>query len=263
MKHNKIYVPKKQHTRMTLIIGMRYKEGIVLIGDTKITGGSEPIYENKIVDPVPNIPIVVGCAGFTQLAKEFNLKVQNKVNERLNEYRLANMRGLFGTGVDITEIESGARKDVNLPYVYKGIDFLDDCSVLTQQLSNMGKIYDNNPLESLVAMFLPLGKNNLEEDFTLYQIDCNGFKVSVPYSSIGSGTDHIGNYLEKNYHKDITLYDSILLGTFLIKFVEILEFDKQKSVGLERGKLPQIFVLNRNEFRDYEVTEEERIKAAE
>lgn len=249
---------RKQRKDMTLIIGMKYKEGIVLIGDTKISGRSEAFHENKIVTPVPNIQVAVGSAGFTQLAKEFSTKIQVRVTERLAEYRIKNMRDLFGTGIDIAEIESGKRKDVTLPYLYKGVDFLDDCATLTKKLSDTGKVYNKNPLESLVALFLPPGTDNPEIDFMLYQIDCNGFKVEVPFSSIGSGTDHIGDYLEKNYRKDISLSDAILLGTFLIKFVEVLEFDG--TVGLEKGKLPQVFLMHKTYFGDYEVPKPEKDK---
>ena len=244
---------------MTLIIGMIYKEGLILIGDTKISGGADEAYDNKIVAPVAGLNVAVGSAGFTQLAKDFNLKIYHLVQQRLAEYRLANIRDLSGTGTSINDIESGKMKGIILPWTYKGFNFLDDCATLTKQLAETGKIYIDNPIESLVAMFLPSSPEILESDFTLYQIDCNGFRVEVPYASIGSGTDHIGDYLRRNYYKDISLKEAILLGTFLIKYVEILEFDK--NVGLEKGKLPQIFLIKKDYFKNYEpnITEKSEI----
>ena len=249
MKHNNRYKLKKDKKDMTLIIGMKYKEGIILIGDTMVSGGSETTHDNKIVAPVQGINVAVGSAGFTQLAKEFNQKITIRVQERLSEYRLANIRDLMGTGIDITEIESGKVGGIVLPWLYKGVNFLDDCASLTKQLAETSKVYLENPLESLVALYLQSQIPNPETDFMLYQIDCNGFKVDVPYTSIGSGTDHIGDYLKRNYYKDITLNEAILLGTFLIKYVEILGFDK--GVGLETGKLPQIFLIKQDYFDNY------------
>jgi len=237
---------------MTLILGMRYDQGLVLIGDTKVMDGKNNFHhENKIVNPVENVNVAVGCAGFTQLAKEFNVKINFQVQTRISQVRLANMRDLNGTGKSIEEIEEGKITNVTLPYAYKAIDFLDDCALLTAQLAATGKVYDANPMESLVI----IGVGDMIE---LYQIDCNGFKVQVPYASIGSGTMFIGDFLKKNYRDKMPLYDCILLGTFLIKYVETLEWDS--NVGLEAGQLPQIFIISDNICKNYEIPKQDKDK---
>lgn len=63
-------IDTKTHNRMTLIIGLKYKEGVVLIGDTKILDGSDYYHDNKISNPLEGAKIAVGSAGFTQLSKE-------------------------------------------------------------------------------------------------------------------------------------------------------------------------------------------------
>lgn len=230
---------------MTLIIGIKYKKGVILFGDTKVTKGRNSHHQDKIVKPIEELHIVVGCAGYTELAKDFNLKLKEFVSQRYSEYRLNNIRQLAGTGIDITDIESGKRKDVVLPYFYSAINLLEDCATLTAQIATMGKVYSQNPIESLVAILL--GNGNA----MLYEIDCNGFKVEVPYASVGSGTCYIEEYLKNNYYEDISLEEAILLGTFLIKYVEFLGFDE--GVGLKKGQLPQMFLLNKSYVDEHKI----------
>jgi 20S proteasome alpha/beta subunit len=238
--------------RTTLIIGLKIKDGVVLIGDTKITDGTDFHHEEKIVAPLEGTQFAIGSAGITQLSKEFNAKVKILLEQRVAEYRLMNMKTLYGSGIDIKDIEKGKIKDVILPFNYTYINFLDDCSLLTKSLADNGKVYSSNPIESLVAFFD--GQNRL------YQIDCNGFKVEVPYSSIGRGTDFIGEYIKENYKSDMSLNEAVLLATFLIKFVEVLKFDKNKSVGLEKGKLPQVFIVSKSDCKVCDFSGEETKK---
>lgn len=90
---------------MTLIIGMKYDKGLVLIGDTKIVkDGSKDQHENKITAPLTGNRVAVGAAGFTDLSKEFNRKIGQLVNQRLTEYKHLNMKDLNGTGISMDDI---------------------------------------------------------------------------------------------------------------------------------------------------------------
>ncbi|MFA6989810.1 MAG: hypothetical protein WC197_07055 [Candidatus Gastranaerophilaceae bacterium] len=230
----------KKSEKMTLILGIKYKDGIVLIGDTKITQGSSYYYDNKIEAPVSGIKVAVGSAGLTALSKDFNRKVNDLVTQRISEYRFANIKELVGTGVNIEDVESG-KINVRLTYIYNENKFLDDCAFLTKQVAELGKLYQQNPIESIVGI-------NVSSPL-LYQIDCNGLKMEVPHVAIGSGSDHIGSYLKENYYREITLDESILIGTFLIKYVELLGFDS--NVGVEKDELPQIFNLDKDTCENY------------
>jgi len=236
---------------MTFITGMKYNDGVVLIGDTKVLEGQTSHHTKKIVAPLQGTSVAVGSAGLTQLAKEFNIRINLQVIQRQAEYRLLNIKALKDTGMDIKEVEDGKVKDVALPFNYNYITFLDDCAVLTKQLADVGKVYSPNPIESLVALY------NGQESI-LYKIDCNGFKIESPYTSIGRGADLIGDYLKENYKPNMTLYDAVLLGTFFIKFIEQSKFDVFKTVGLEKGKLPQIFVINKSECKEYNFSDQDK-----
>lgn len=207
---------KKELKKMTFIIGMKYNEGIVLIGDTKITEGTNYYYDNKIKSPIPSIHVAVGSAGLTAISKDFNRQIIDLVNQRISEYHSANLKDLAGTGLSIDDIQSG-KIERSLTYIYNETKFLDDCARLTKQVAELGKLYIQNPIESIVAL-------NSGEPL-LYQIDCNGLKMEVPFCAIGSGADHVGDYLKKNYYSEITLEEAIYLGSFLIKYVGDLNFD--------------------------------------
>ncbi len=230
---------------MTLIIGMKYKEGIVLIGDRKVlddnTGRSH--WENKIDAPIAGVRVAVGAAGFTDLSREFNRKIGNMVDDRVNAFRLGNIVALNGTDIDIKEVEEGKRTDILLPHLYRAENFLDDCSLLTEQIAQAGKKYTPNPIEVLVAV-------NTDKN-TLYEINSDGFKKEGDFFAIGSGATYIDKFLQDSYKKDMELGEAIHLAVFLIKFVEVLGLDN--AVGIEPNKLPQIFVVNSKGAKEYEV----------
>ena len=65
---------------MTYILGARCKDGVTLVGDTKVTGdgGADFAYEKKItVQPLTNI--VMGSAGIGGLYKEFQNRIVSAI----------------------------------------------------------------------------------------------------------------------------------------------------------------------------------------
>jgi len=234
-ENNNPYKIEKGNQNMTLIIGMKYKDGIVLIGDTKIVEGNNFHHNNKIEAPLEGIKVAVGSAGLTALSKDFNRKLSDTVAQRLREYEMANLREITNSPISFEDVQNG-KKALPQIYVYNENKLLDDCAMLTKTVADTGRQYSQNPIESIVAV-------NVNTPL-LYQIDCNGFKVDVPCVSIGSGTDHLGEYLKKNHDENMTLDEAVFLGTFLIKYVELLKFDNM--VGLEDKKMPQVFILSKD-----------------
>lgn len=229
---------------MTLIIGIKYFEGIVLIGDTKIVEGVGKFrYDKKIEKPLRNEKLAIASAGLTALAKEFNRKIFDLTNQRFGEYDSLNRRDLAGTGLTVEQIVN--RKILRgLTYNYNENKFLDDCTYLTKELCDRVRNQISNPLNTIVAMN---GSTPL-----LYQIDSNGLNMEYSYVAIGSGSVFIMELLKSNFKENMTLLESIKLGTFLIKYVEQLNLDG--GVGLENeNSLPQVFVLNKDQCDDYSI----------
>jgi 20S proteasome alpha/beta subunit len=228
---------------MTLIIGMKCKDSIVLIGDRKIMddNAGKHHFVDKIEAPVSGVNVAAGAAGFTDLAREFNRRIVNVVADRINEYRMSNIRSLNGTGVDITDIESKKVTDIVLPAVYRAENFLDDCAVLVAQLAQSAFKLSTNPIEALVAIHTDKG--------VLYQINCDGFKREGSVFGIGSGFGHIEKYLMNLYKESMSLDEVVKLGVFLIKYVELLELDSK--VGTGKKFLPQIFIVNKDGSKEH------------
>ena len=66
---------------MTYILGARCKDGVVLVGDTKLTigGGTDIEYAKKITFPLTNV--VMGASGSGGLYKDFQNRIVSKVQK--------------------------------------------------------------------------------------------------------------------------------------------------------------------------------------
>lgn len=239
---------KNKGDSMTLIIGMKLKEGIILIGDRKISTGDEhPFFRDKISAPISNVRVAVGAAGLVDLSKEFNAKIASQVDSRINEYHLENMKIFNGTGIDLSKVESGKVKGIVEPYIYRVENFLDDCSLIIRNLSEIGKEVDPNPIEALVAAHT--------DKYSLYRIYYNGYKQEGDCFAIGSGAIHIQAFLSQLNFDSLTLGNAIYIGIFLVKYVESMGLDD--GVGVEKDRLPQVFFVTDKFAKEYEVSKED------
>jgi hypothetical protein len=152
-----IRTPKKR-SKMTLIIGLKFKDGVIMVADRKVTDTSTGKQSHELKLKVPlNIPLVFGAAGFSHKFKQFNRKILERVDERLREIRLANVSYCNQLGLPFKEIETKKvkpkklntkdiekeeekhvkEKDDSVPkevYVYSIERFIEDCQSLIRQL---------------------------------------------------------------------------------------------------------------------------------
>lgn len=234
---------------MTLIIGLKLKDCILLIGDRKVSNGTDrPSYTDKIEAPLEGARFAVGAAGLQDLSKEFNRKIANQVNSRNAEVRLLNMAALNGTGISIEEVEEG-KKSILLPYIYDAEHFLDDCSMIIRKLSEIGKEIEPNPIEALVAV-------NTNKS-SLYKIFHNGHKQEGDRFAVGSGAVHIQEFLNQLDMEKISIGNAIYAGVFFIKYIEMMCLDD--GVGVENDRLPQVFIVNDSFAKEYGSNKKEDI----
>ncbi len=66
---------------MTYILGAKCSDGVVLVGDTKVTieEGADFAYSKKIANPLTTV--VMGSAGIGGLYKEFQNRILTKIFE--------------------------------------------------------------------------------------------------------------------------------------------------------------------------------------
>lgn len=239
---------------MTLIIGMKYNEGIVLIGDTKIMDNnpsSDQIFHHeKKIEVIPNHKIALAYAGSIAIGKDFSRKIIDIVPWRVLDCE--DQKKIYETRANApnNDVKSeGSLKQLQPNYIENKI--FDECSILVKQLNDQIRFQlPHLQIFTIIASYLPKSSPQL------YFIDSFGLKMDLQHVAIGSGSVHISNYLKNNYNPNLTINQAILLGTFLIKYIELQGLDAQ--VGVEKDKLPQILVLNKDFCGEYSPPNEEK-----
>jgi 20S proteasome alpha/beta subunit len=69
------YLTKRRE--MTYILGSRCKDGVVLIGDRKVTGGTDVNYEDKLFMDIH--PMVIGSSGVLGLFEKFRYRLRRYI----------------------------------------------------------------------------------------------------------------------------------------------------------------------------------------
>ena len=106
---------------MTLIIGVRCSDGVVLVSDKKVVEGTNITSENKITQLPLNI--FVAGAGVREIIDKFNERIPVLLEERRN----LNFQEMKKEQPDIV-ID-------NVPFYIKPYEFLEDCEGLLGNIS--------------------------------------------------------------------------------------------------------------------------------
>jgi 20S proteasome alpha/beta subunit len=197
---------------LTLIIGGICHDGVVLVGDTKITvdNGASYSYAKKIVSPSPEI--VIATAGATGFGKTFQTRLilgigkiskqKEKESVNLNEKLILLAEKIIREMVDTYGDENVAR------YIDSLIVFRSDLEPELIHLTGSG---------------LPEPVNN--------------------YLSIGHGQPY-GSFLLKTLWEKYTpmkMNQFAKIGCLTINYLQDLELDN--SVGFEKNKTPQVYFI--------------------
>jgi len=181
---------------MTYILGARCKDGVVLIGDTKVTleGGTDFDYSPKIFKDIH--PVVVGSSGVAGLFDKFR--------RRVIKY-LATHREEAG------DIET----------------FIEAVENITRELNDKYRtVLRGNYFDVLIGI--------LTQDIGAYlqYINPIGFaEVVRKYKVIGHGEPYGSIFLKQLWNPDMTMEQTAELGYFIIRQIEKLELNG--SVGGE------------------------------
>lgn len=256
-KNDKFINYKRNIRPMTLIIGMKFKDGVLLVSDRKVVEipSMSVSYENKLAIPDPNKALVIGCAGLSNLFNQFNRKIPLIVGQKLREMDLKNRKSLFDLGINVlptykeiipekikkTSVTTNPKpieekETILLPYIYSNEDFIDDSKKLIRELctNNDGSIENN--LDALLILEVD-GKPRL------HHINCDANEEEVDCSSIGSGSIFVDFILKQFWKKDNSIEYNLKLAYFCIYFVQYLKLDNY--VGVEENKLPDnLIILN-------------------
>jgi ubiquitin len=189
---------------MTLIIGARCNDGVVLIGDRKVTGGMKD-YTDKIKRLGSSERIVFTAAGVQFLFEEFLTEVNRNFVYKL-EY-----------------MDKVKEEDPKQDYGFTATDFKHTCVETIKKQKQVYSEMSESPDEALQVLFTVPESKNGTEYHRLYFMDMEdcvpvpieeGKIVEIGYSGIGR------MFLKSLETKDFTIRDVARLGAFVIKYVE-------------------------------------------
>jgi 20S proteasome alpha/beta subunit len=250
-------VGTKNKRKMTLIIGMRFKDGVLLVSDRKVTeeGTGRFNFENKLKSPL-DIPLTFAAAGYSHKFKQFNRKIIDLVNQRLREIQINNMAYLNERGLNyIEEVKRTPKKkklsnkDIeksdseqtiieNLspiinPYEYTHEKFIDDCGKLINSMCT-GK-------DDILRPDLDVSLIRYTTEPSLHHINFLGEEEELDYCAIGSGAEYVNKFLREFWKEELSIEEALKLSYFCIYYVQDLKFDL--GVGVEEDMLPDHQVI--------------------
>lgn len=197
---------------MTLIIGGNCQDGIVLVGDTKITvdNGTSYSYTKKIVSPSQEI--IIASAGSTGFARTFQSRLI--------------------LGIEKISKQKGT----------KSINLNEELILLAENvIHGMRSTYGNTNVANYIDALIVI-RTDLEPEL----INLTGSGLPEPvinYRSIGHGQPYASILMKTLWekHNPMTMNQFAKIGCLTIKYVQDFELDN--SVGFEKNKTPQVYFI--------------------
>lgn len=206
------------NNNVTLVIGARCSDGVVIISDRKSVEGTEVATEDKIHILEPS-PIVVSGAGIGEIIDKFNERIPAVLIKRQKEnYENAKKAG-----------KKVKLEDVRV-YDYN-FQFLDDCEGLLLKLHNKYK----KPIELLVGV----GNDFKSELSYINTIDFTSSKRRT-FVTIGSGGPYAKVLLKQMYNKDFTMVKMAKIGKYIVNYIAASKLDAYVGEGVQVVLLPDI-----------------------
>lgn len=237
--------------KMTLIMGAKCKDGVVLIADRKITEGSQVSSQEKII-LLPQMGIVFSGAGLTDLFDKFVKRVNLHIEDRKKQIADALAEEAPNKSYDASTI---------IPYDNPE-QFLIDCETILKQLSDNYRDVIQKYQQGVSVLISFRGEKKAELHFMDTSDALDSHRKT--FAAIGTGSPYAQTFLKELWHKDITMKEMARLGHFIINYIERTELDSYVGKGIQIYFVPNLddvfFVLNDKNSRSEKLTEEETKK---
>lgn len=214
-----IYCCLSQAPQLTVIIGAKCSDGIVLIADRKLTNifDESVRYDNKLFGDLSHI--VMGYTGAEKIFDIFRKYVVGEVIiNRDNEIK---------------------------PYTF---------TYLISKISQLVKEFNQILYEPTILFKLLIARHDFERS-VLYYINSDGTTKRVNYMSIGTGEDTANIFCANLIHNDITMKDFAKQAYLSIEYMS--QYRPDLKVGIESGNVPTIRFLPYNSMDDRGITPQE------
>lgn len=212
-----LYWKRASEKDMTYILGAKCKDGIVLIGDTKITieGGTDFSYDKKIIVPIDLNNVVMGSAGAGGLFEEFQRRIQTRVKQ----------------------IVKGDNKSNKL-YINTEDGFL---TLITKVIREMHNDYKNDSYKiTRNLMILCATRLHPQSKLTAFYGDGSS-EIVNDIRVIGHGEPYGSLFHKQMWNKNMNMKQTARLGIFIIKLIKDVHLDE--SVGYNEDYLPQVVFI--------------------
>lgn len=224
---------KQRDRRMTLIIAARCKDGVVLVGDRKVTNSVRP-YTDKIRKAGQLEAIIFTAAGDGNLFEEFLTEIERATLWKANWIE-----------------EENKKVSESLQRVFTSVDFKRTC---VETLTTMKNVYSERGLNeySLQVLFVVPEIKGDRSVATLYKMDTGDcFPNPMEEGEVEAiGYPHLGRIFLKNLEEKsnyLTMRDVARVAALTIKYIDKAELAEAVGVGtiepqiwfVEDGKLPR------------------------
>jgi len=211
---------------LTYILGAQCEDGVVLVGDTKITigGGTEYSYARKIINPSEGI--VVGSSGSSGLYRSFQSRLILGIQE------LAQEKG------------------------DKNINWDQELVLLAERvIHDLGSSYGKETIAWNLDALLVI-RTGFEPE--LIHLSGRGYPEPITeYAAVGHGEPY-GSVLLKTMWKKLKpmkMNEFAKLACLAISYVQDLELDHSVGVDKRAGEVPQVWYIPRIPEKELEETE--------
>jgi 20S proteasome alpha/beta subunit len=200
---------------MTLMMGARCIDGVVLVADRKINSReeSDPIYGNKITGEITEV-----LTGFSGDRGTFEL--------------FRNCLRRYAKEID-EQIKRGSNKEINIDEIIWHIH------EIKMGFRNKPGRYKFELMVGISSKYFTNRKSTLN-----YFYDDGGFIPVDKCKAIGEGKIHALYYLQRYYYKNMTMRRFAQLGDFIIRYIDNEQYRLDNTVGLDpKYPYPQIIYI--------------------
>jgi 20S proteasome alpha/beta subunit len=171
---------------MTLIIGVRCQDGVVLAGDRRVMRGTECSEEKKIITPLQDF--IVGYSGSTSLMDKFLCSINDYIMAEESSKLWGDFALFLEDSVADLERRYGQRIDTSFDVLY--------CTKMNTNHANLYHIYNTG----------------ISEEMKTFDI-------------IGHGQPHALPFLKAVYYPEITMNKAVRLCAFVLHLIDKCNVD--------------------------------------
>jgi 20S proteasome alpha/beta subunit len=207
---------------MTYILGARCKDGVVLVGDRKVSGtDSEDPYASKIRPAFTDA--VFAAAGIETVFEDFLNELPRRVTTRQKMFE-----------------EQGKSLPEDSGFFYSLYHFKQDCVALIKEIKeSCSEVQDRGILAIQVLIGVKDFSKNKSVLYYLDSIDC--LPVEIKQKKV-IGQFSLADVFLKSWKPEMTMKETARLGAFIIKYIEKEKLSENDTVGIGSCQ-PQIWLI--------------------